>query len=94
MRREAHLIIAGELVTASLPCWTSERAHAHPRRPLDRDRKQPRPWLGVPGLLGKIAFVQLRRILLRETQAAAICIPLAEPIETVQLPTAVGGKPS
>jgi hypothetical protein len=36
--------------------------------------------------------VQLRRILLRETQPAAICIPLAEPIETVQLPAAVGGK--
>jgi hypothetical protein len=46
------------------------------------------------GLLGKIAFVQLRRILLREPQPAAVCIPLAEPIEAVQLPAAVDGKPS
>jgi uncharacterized membrane protein YbhN (UPF0104 family) len=50
--------------------------------------------LWVPGLLGTIAFVQLRRILQREAQAAAMCMPLAEPIETVQLPAAVGSDPS
>jgi hypothetical protein len=48
----------------------------------------------VPGLLGTIAFAQLRRILQRKKQPAAICMPLAEPIATVQLPAAVGGKPS
>jgi uncharacterized membrane protein YbhN (UPF0104 family) len=50
--------------------------------------------LWVPGLLGTIAFVQLRRILQRDTQAAAICMPLAEPIEMVKLPAAVGGEAS
>ena len=50
--------------------------------------------LWVPGLLGTIAFVQLRRILQRETQPAAVCTPLAEPIEAVRLPAAVGGEPS
>lgn len=42
--------------------------------------------LWVPGLLGSVAFVQLRRTLQRETHPAAICMPLAEPIESVQLP--------
>lgn len=50
--------------------------------------------LWVPGLMGTVAFVQLRRILQREAQPAALCTPLAEPIETVQLPAAVGGEPS
>jgi uncharacterized membrane protein YbhN (UPF0104 family) len=50
--------------------------------------------LWVPGLLGTIAFVQLRRILQRESQAAAMCSPLAEPIEAVRLPATVGGEPS
>jgi uncharacterized membrane protein YbhN (UPF0104 family) len=50
--------------------------------------------LWVPGLLGTIAFVQLRRTLQRETQPAAICMPLAEPIEPVRLPAAMSGKPS
>jgi len=50
--------------------------------------------LWVPGLLGTIAFVQLRRILQRETQPAAMCMPLAEPIETVRLPAAAGSEPS
>ena len=36
--------------------------------------------LWVPGLLGTIAFVRLRRTLQRESQAAAMCSPLAEPI--------------
>jgi uncharacterized membrane protein YbhN (UPF0104 family) len=50
--------------------------------------------LWVPGLLGTVAFVQLRRTLRRQDQPAAICMPLAEPIETVQLPAAAGAKPS
>jgi lactate dehydrogenase-like 2-hydroxyacid dehydrogenase len=48
----------------------------------------------VPRLLGTIAFVRLRRILQRKTQPAAICVPLAEPIATVQLAAAVRGKRS
>jgi uncharacterized membrane protein YbhN (UPF0104 family) len=44
--------------------------------------------LWVPALLGSIAFVQLRGTLRREDQPAAICMPLAEPIETVRLPMA------
>jgi uncharacterized membrane protein YbhN (UPF0104 family) len=50
--------------------------------------------LWVPGLLGTIAFLQLRRTLQREEQPAAMCSPLAEPIETVPLPAAVGSGPS
>jgi uncharacterized protein (TIRG00374 family) len=47
--------------------------------------------LWVPGVLGSIAFVQLRRTLQRETRPAAVCSPLAEPIETVpQLAGVVG----
>jgi uncharacterized membrane protein YbhN (UPF0104 family) len=46
--------------------------------------------LWVPGLLGTVAFVQLRRTLHREKQPAAICMPLAEPVETVQLPAVAG----
>jgi uncharacterized protein (TIRG00374 family) len=42
--------------------------------------------LWLPALLGSVAFVQLRRTLQREEQPAAICMPLAEPIETVTLP--------
>jgi hypothetical protein len=48
--------------------------------------------LWVPGLLGTIAFVQLRRTLQREAHPAAMCMPLAEPIETVQLPAAAGSN--
>jgi uncharacterized membrane protein YbhN (UPF0104 family) len=47
--------------------------------------------LWVPGLLGSVAFVRLRNILQREEQPAAICMPLAAPIETVRLPAAAGG---
>jgi uncharacterized membrane protein YbhN (UPF0104 family) len=36
--------------------------------------------LWVPGLLGTVAFVQLRRTLQRDEQPAATCVPLAEPI--------------
>jgi uncharacterized protein (TIRG00374 family) len=35
----------------------------------------------IPGVLGSIAFVQLRATLRREAEPAAICAPLAEPIE-------------
>lgn len=44
--------------------------------------------LWVPALLGSVAFVQLRRTLRREAQPAAICAPLAEPIDVVQQPVA------
>ena len=37
--------------------------------------------LWVPAILGSVAFVQLRHTLQREDQPAAICMPLAEPIE-------------
>jgi uncharacterized membrane protein YbhN (UPF0104 family) len=47
--------------------------------------------LWVPALLGSVAFLQLRRTLEREDHPAAICAPLAEPIETVRLPTAASG---
>ncbi len=45
--------------------------------------------LWIPGLLGSLAFVQLRRTLRRQAHPAAICMPLAEPIETVRLPATV-----
>lgn len=44
--------------------------------------------LWIPALLGSVAFVQLRRMLQRESQAAAMCAPLAEPIELVRQPAA------
>jgi uncharacterized membrane protein YbhN (UPF0104 family) len=50
--------------------------------------------LWIPGLLGSVAFVQLRRTLRRGTQAAALCAPLAEPIESVRLPVAAGAQRS
>jgi len=37
--------------------------------------------LWVPALLGSLAFVQLRRTLRREREPAALCAPLAEPID-------------
>jgi uncharacterized membrane protein YbhN (UPF0104 family) len=43
--------------------------------------------LWVPALLGSVAFVQLRRTLQREEHPAAMCAPLAEPIEVVHQPT-------
>jgi uncharacterized membrane protein YbhN (UPF0104 family) len=46
--------------------------------------------LWVPGLLGSVAFVRLRRTLARETQPAAMCAPLGEPLETVRLPARAG----
>jgi uncharacterized membrane protein YbhN (UPF0104 family) len=44
--------------------------------------------LWVPALLGSVAFVQLRGTLRREHEPAAMCAPLAEPIETVGQPLA------
>lgn len=41
--------------------------------------------LWVPALLGTVAFVQLRETLRRESEPAAICMPLTDPIETVHL---------
>lgn len=49
--------------------------------------------LWVPGLLGTVAFVRLRRLLQREAQPAAICAPLAEPIET-ELPVTAAADSS
>jgi uncharacterized protein (TIRG00374 family) len=43
--------------------------------------------LWIPALLGSVAFVQLRRTLAREDQPAAVCAPLAEPIEIVRRPS-------
>jgi uncharacterized membrane protein YbhN (UPF0104 family) len=42
--------------------------------------------LWVPALLGSVAFVQLRNTLQREAQPAAMCMPLAEPIEITREP--------
>lgn len=40
--------------------------------------------LWIPGLLGSIAFVQLRKTLRRERDIEAVCEPLAEPIQGVE----------
>jgi uncharacterized membrane protein YbhN (UPF0104 family) len=44
----------------------------------------------VPALLGSVAFVQLRRMLMRADRPAAICAPLADPIDTVGVPAVAG----
>ena len=44
----------------------------------------------VPGLLGSVAFVQLRRTLQRQERPAVLCIPLAESIETSLSPVPAG----
>jgi uncharacterized membrane protein YbhN (UPF0104 family) len=49
--------------------------------------------LWIPGALGSIAFVQLRRTLRRDSKAAAICEPLAEPIDVVRIPRALAAEP-
>ena len=36
--------------------------------------------LGIPAVLGAVAFVQLRRQLTRSATPAALCAPLAEPV--------------
>lgn len=46
--------------------------------------------LWIPALMGSVAFVQLRNTLRREAQPAAMCMPLAEPIEIVRQPALVG----
>ena len=43
--------------------------------------------LWVPALLGSVAFVQLRNTLRTEPEPAAVCAPLAEPIEVVRRST-------
>src|SRR5205085_419661 len=40
--------------------------------------------LWIPALLGSVAFVQLRNTLRREARPAAMCAPLAEPIEVAR----------
>jgi uncharacterized membrane protein YbhN (UPF0104 family) len=42
--------------------------------------------LWIPALFGSVAFVQLRSTLRREARPAAMCMPLAEPIEAVRQP--------
>jgi uncharacterized membrane protein YbhN (UPF0104 family) len=44
--------------------------------------------LGIPAILGSVAFVQLRRTLVRHPAPAAMCHPMAEPLE-ITLPTGV-----
>ena len=43
--------------------------------------------LGVPALLGSVAFVRLRRTLRRSAAPAVLCAPLAEPLPVAALPT-------
>jgi uncharacterized membrane protein YbhN (UPF0104 family) len=49
--------------------------------------------LWIPGVLGSIAFVHLRTTLKADSKAAAICEPLAEPIDVVTLPRALAAEP-
>jgi uncharacterized membrane protein YbhN (UPF0104 family) len=42
--------------------------------------------LWTPALLGSVAFVQLRNALRRTDEPAHMCLPLAEPLHTAQLP--------
>ena len=46
--------------------------------------------LGLPSILGVIAFTRLRRTLARSQAPAAMCAPLAEPLTIVSLPTTRG----
>jgi uncharacterized protein (TIRG00374 family) len=46
--------------------------------------------LWIPALLGSVAFVRLRNTLRREPQAAAMCAPLADPIEVARQPALAG----
>jgi uncharacterized membrane protein YbhN (UPF0104 family) len=50
--------------------------------------------LWIPALLGSAAFVQLRRALAREDHPAAVCAPLAEPLEIARRasPVAEGSR--
>ncbi len=42
--------------------------------------------LGIPAILGSVAFVQLRRTLLREEAPAALCEPVDKPLPVFTLP--------
>jgi uncharacterized membrane protein YbhN (UPF0104 family) len=42
--------------------------------------------LWLPGLLGSIAFVQLRNTLSRQSAPASLCAPLADPIPVAEIP--------
>ncbi len=46
--------------------------------------------LGIPAILGSIAFVQLRRTLVASDAPAAMCEPLADPLPLVVLPVREG----
>jgi uncharacterized membrane protein YbhN (UPF0104 family) len=43
--------------------------------------------LGIPAILGSVAFLQLRRTLSREEAPAALCEPFTEPLPVVRLPS-------
>jgi uncharacterized protein (TIRG00374 family) len=43
--------------------------------------------LGIPAILGSVAFVQLRRTLSREEAPAALCEPADEPLPVLTLPS-------
>jgi len=42
--------------------------------------------LGIPAILGSVAFVQLRRTLVREEAPAALCEPFDQPLPVLTLP--------
>lgn len=42
--------------------------------------------LGLPAILGSVAFLQLRRTLVREESPAALCQPLDEPLPVMTIP--------
>jgi uncharacterized membrane protein YbhN (UPF0104 family) len=48
--------------------------------------------LWIPGLLGSVAFAQLRRILQHDDRPAATCMPLAEPIPAISRPSPLAGS--
>ncbi len=43
--------------------------------------------LGIPAILGSVAFVQLRRTLSRDEAPAALCEPFEEPLPVIALPS-------
>lgn len=47
--------------------------------------------LGIPAILGSVAFVQLRRTLSRDEAPAALCEPFEEPLPVLTLPRANPG---
>ena len=48
--------------------------------------------LWIPGMLGSIAFVALRKTLDREPDSAGFCEPLAEPIDAQRIPRRLAGE--